>query len=86
MLFRASAYKRLGGFDERYFLYYEDVDICLRAHRLELKILFCPEVSVIHHAQRASWRNLYHMRWHAMSMMRFLSKKCTRKAGDPSPR
>jgi len=74
MLFRATAYKQLQGFDESYFLYYEDVDICHRAHRLGLKILCCPEVSVVHHAQRASRRSFRHMRWHLASMLRYLGK------------
>jgi N-acetylglucosaminyl-diphospho-decaprenol L-rhamnosyltransferase len=74
MLFSSMAYKKLQGFDESYFLYYEDVDICHRAHRLGLKILCCPEVTVVHHAQRASRRNVRHMRWHFASMLRYLGK------------
>lgn len=74
MLFWAKAYKKLHGFDESYFLYYEDVDICLRAHRFGLKVLCCPQVTVVHHAQRASRRNVRHMRWHFASMLRYLGK------------
>jgi len=74
MLFRSNTYIRLNGFDESYFLYYEDVDICWRAHQLGLKIVFCPEVSVVHHAQRASRHNFHHMRWHLTSMLRYLCK------------
>ena len=74
MLFCAKAYKQLQGFDENYFLYYEDVDICRRARQLGLKIVCCPEVSIIHHAQRASRNSIKHMRWHLASMYRFLRK------------
>jgi N-acetylglucosaminyl-diphospho-decaprenol L-rhamnosyltransferase len=74
MLFQTKAYQRLRGFDENYFLYYEDVDICRRAHRAGLKIVCCPEVSVVHHAQRASRRSFRHMRWHLSSMLRYLGK------------
>jgi N-acetylglucosaminyl-diphospho-decaprenol L-rhamnosyltransferase len=74
ILFHAKAYKQLQGFDESYFLYYEDVDIGRRAHRLGLKIVCCPEVSVIHHAQRASRLSIRHMRWHLASMIRYLGK------------
>jgi N-acetylglucosaminyl-diphospho-decaprenol L-rhamnosyltransferase len=74
MLFRSNAYMQLHGFDENYFLYYEDVDICRRAKLMGLKIVFCPEVAVVHHAQRASRKNIRHMRWHIASMFRYLSK------------
>lgn len=71
MLFRHEAYSTLGGFDEGFFLYYEDVDICIRAWRAGMKIVFCPSVSVIHDAQRDSHRSLRHLRWHLASMARY---------------
>ena len=74
MVFRSKTYKKLNGFDESYFLYYEDVDICRRASKLGLKIVCCPQVSVVHHAQRASRHNFRHMRWHLASMLRYLGK------------
>lgn len=74
MLFCVTAYKKLQGFDENYFLYYEDVDICRRARQLGLKIVCCPEIAVVHHAQRASRKSLRHMFWHVSSMCRYLSK------------
>jgi hypothetical protein len=77
MLFLTKAYRQLQGFDESYFLYYEDVDICRRAHRLGLKIVCCPDVYVVHHAQRASRRSLSHMRWHLTSMLRYLAKSAS---------
>ena len=74
MLFRSNAYMQLHGFDENYFLYYEDVDICRRARLMGLKIVCCPEVAVVHNAQRASRKKIHHMRWHIASMFRYLSK------------
>lgn len=73
MLFASSSYARLGGFDERYFLYYEDVDICARAWRGGLRVVVVPSVSAIHDARRDSHRSFRHMRWHLTSVMRFLS-------------
>lgn len=71
MLLRSSTYEKLGGFDERYFLYYEDVDLCARLTLLGMKVMLVPSSSVIHLAQRASHRNLKYMRWHLSSMIRF---------------
>lgn len=72
MLFPSAVYDRLNGFDERYFMYYEDVDICVRTWRMGMRVLACTEACLIHEAQRASRRNLKHMRWHAASMLRYL--------------
>ena len=74
MLFRSRDFLDLGGFDERFFLYYEDVDICVRVWQKGMRILACPKVSVIHDARRDSRRSLRHLRWHMGSMARFLWK------------
>lgn len=71
MLFRSSTFREVGGFDERYFLYYEDVDICWRLRRAGYDVRVCPFVRAIHHAQRASRRQLRYMVWHAQSMLRY---------------
>ncbi len=69
MLFRASVYRRLGGFDERYFMYCEDVDICLRLQLAGLRLLRS-RVKVTHAAQRSSRANLRHLAWHVASLLR----------------
>lgn len=71
MLFRSQDFARLNGFDERFFLYYEDVDICVRAWRHEMKVLACLGVSVVHDARRDSHHNLRNLRWHLASMTRY---------------
>lgn len=71
MLFRSQDFQQLGGFDERYFLYYEDVDICVRIWQRNKRVVACPKVSVVHDARRDSRRSLKHLRWHLASMLRF---------------
>lgn len=71
MVFAADTFAALRGFDEGYFLYYEDVDICTRLWRSGRSLVVCPQVSVVHAAQRASRRNLRYMRWHLASMARY---------------
>jgi GT2 family glycosyltransferase len=72
MLFRSEVFRQLGGFDERYFLYYEDVDLCLRLRRLGYDALLEPRAVALHDARRASHRDLRHFLWHARSLTRFL--------------
>ncbi|SFB66805.1 hypothetical protein SAMN05216344_1016 [Polaromonas sp. OV174] len=71
MVFPHSIFERLGGFDERYFLYYEDVDICARLRLLGYDVVVCPLAKVTHHAQRSSHRSFKYLRWHVRSMARF---------------
>jgi N-acetylglucosaminyl-diphospho-decaprenol L-rhamnosyltransferase len=71
MLFPCSIYEKVGGFDERYFLYYEDVDLCARLQLQGDLVILCPRAEVVHHARRSSHRNLRYLRWHLGSMMRF---------------
>lgn len=71
MLFRSDSFVRLGGFDEGYFLYYEDVDICVRVWKAGMKVIVCPSVSAIHDARRDSHRSLRHLRWHLSSVLRY---------------
>ena len=71
MLFRRELYANLGGFDERYFLYYEDVDICCRARLANWKVWVEPAAGVIHDAHWDSHRNPQFALWHARSLLRF---------------
>jgi len=71
MFFRSVAFQELGGFDERYFLYYEDVDLCARLRLSGQEVVICPRAAVIHAARRESRRNLKYLKWHISSMLRF---------------
>lgn len=71
MLFRSEAYANVGGFDERYFMYCEDADICTRLWKAGYKIVGCLSAGVIHNAQRASHRSFRHLSWHIRSMSRY---------------
>jgi len=72
MLFTAIGFGKLRGFDSKYYLYYEDVDICVRLWRLGLKLVVSPSVEVIHDARRASRKNIHHMKMHFSSMFIYL--------------
>jgi N-acetylglucosaminyl-diphospho-decaprenol L-rhamnosyltransferase len=74
MFFDSAVFRALKGFDEGFFLYYEDVDICARVWRSGSVVVACPAASVTHDAQRASRRQWRHMRWHAQSMARYFWK------------
>lgn len=71
MLFSAKCFSQLGGFDDKYRMYCEDADICLRAKYEGFKILLIPNVTVVHAAQRTSHRRADYFAWHLNSLCRF---------------
>ena len=71
MLFPSDIFKQLNGFDQKYFLYYEDVDLCARLRLLGYEVALCPAARVVHQARRSSHQDFNYLRWHMASMMRF---------------
>ena len=53
LLARRDALDAVGGFDEGFFLYEEDADLCLRLRRAGWGILFTPAAQVVHHLGRS---------------------------------
>ena len=72
MLFRSDGFAAVGGFDEAYFLYYEDADICRRLRGAGRSVLYVPAAEVVHDARRASRRDLRLALHHAASAWRFM--------------
>lgn len=54
MMVRREVFERIGLFDERYFLYYEDSDFCLRAKRRGFKLVYNPQALVYHKNAQAT--------------------------------
>ena len=48
LLFSASVFERIGGFDERYFVYFEDTDFFIRMKRAGLRLLYDPRITLAH--------------------------------------
>ena len=71
MVFPHGVYRQIGGFNEKYFLYYEDVDLCARLNRMGLKTVLCPAVSALHDGRYDSHRNIKFLKWHMTSALRF---------------
>jgi GT2 family glycosyltransferase len=67
MVWRAPVFAALGGFDERYHLYGEDIDICLRLQLAGYTMAAAP-VAVVHDAQRQTGRSWRHLAWHVSSL------------------
>lgn len=69
MMLRWADWQRLGGFDAKFHMYCEDVDLSLRARR-DVGTLVRANTTMAHPAQRASHRRLRHLAWHVQSLLR----------------
>ena len=80
MFLRMERMAITGFFDERFFLYYEDDDLCLRLFQARLPMVLCPEVRVLHRSRgsvrgKSPWRSEYLRGYHhAQSKLIFLNK------------
>lgn len=61
LLVRAEVWEALGGFDERFFMFMEDVDLCWRTHRAGWRVAMEPAAEVVHVIGAARARHPYRM-------------------------
>ena len=73
MFFRTDAFKRVGGFDDRYFMYFEDCDITRQMGKLG-KVKFLPDTTIYHAWERGSKTNKKLKLIHIQSMLKFYWK------------
>lgn len=73
LLIRTELFREIGGFDERFFLYMEDADLCKRV-REKARLVYCPSASVIHKWERGSHKNKKLFQLHLKSMFAYFSK------------
>lgn len=66
----ADAFAAVGGFDERFFMYCEDFDLCARMRLAGWRFEVADDAVVIHSARRASHRSRRHLMWHVRSLAR----------------
>jgi N-acetylglucosaminyl-diphospho-decaprenol L-rhamnosyltransferase len=69
MMFKSPVFRSIGGFDEDYFMYCEDVDICIRIQLVGYRLVRA-DTTVIHHTQRQTLKDPKHLAWHMRSLLR----------------
>lgn len=73
MLFNSKCLLALGGFDERYFMYMEDIDLSRRC-AVKFGVLYVPSTYVIHEHQQASYKNKSLLKAHIISAIKYFNK------------
>lgn len=71
--FKTDAFEKLGGFDERFLMYMEDVDIFIRAKEFG-KTVINPNYKIYHEYRKGSSKNLKLLQWHISSAIKFFLK------------
>lgn len=56
MMARADVFRAAGGFDENFFLYHEDVDLCKRIRAMGHRVMYVPATRIIHEKNRSADR------------------------------
>lgn len=72
-LIKSETYRQLHGMDEKFFLYFEDVDFCTRARLNNMNIAVDTNTIVRHDAQHASRKKIYFLFLHMMSTLKFFT-------------
>lgn len=73
LMVRGETFTAIGGFDEGYFMFVEDVDLCFRAKKLGWRSLFIPEASLTHLGAHSTGPRMGEMvKAHHRSMRKFL--------------
>ena len=79
LMLRRAALDEVGLFDERFFMYSEDEDLCLRLKKKRWLVCFCGAATAVHHGAASSEHNRIAMlRQFYLSQMLFLSKHRSR--------
>lgn len=73
LVIRTELFRRLGGFDDRFFLYMEDADLCRRVNQ-EATLMYLPDTAVIHRWEKGSHKNWALFRIHLASMKAYFDK------------
>jgi GT2 family glycosyltransferase len=73
LIVRTELLRKHGGFDERYFMYLEDVDLVRRIGSTA-RVVYDPSVSVIHQYAKGSYHNKKLLRYHIISAFRYFTK------------
>ena len=84
MMISRKAYEQVGGMDERFFMYFEDVDWCRRIWQAGFKVVYQPRAIMYHYLGRGSKSRLgifdvfFNKRthWHIASAIKYFLKYC----------
>ena len=73
-LFKTEDFLTIKGFDTRYFMYMEDIDICKKIIQNNMKVLYYPNELIIHNFEKGSSKNIKLFFYHISSILKYFYK------------
>ena len=73
LVIRSILFKKLDGFDDRFFMYCEDADLCKRVNLIS-KLMYFPNTKIIHKWEKGSHHNIKLLKYHIISMLLYFKK------------
>ena len=73
-VFRTKVFLEIGGFDDRYFMYMEDLDICRTVHSHNYRVRYYPKVKVYHYSAYGSKKSVSLFMAHIRSAIKYFMK------------
>lgn len=70
---RTDILRSVNGFDDRYFMYLEDADLCKKMRQVS-KFEYCPDTTVIHLWEKGSHKDATLLRYHMSSYLKYFNK------------
>lgn len=75
LMIRTDLFKKIGGFDERYFIYFEETDLCLAVKKEGKRVIYLPQAGIIHYGGKTTKKISSEMkRMFKQSRYRFIKK------------
>lgn len=69
MILRSDTFSKINGFDEKFYLYCEDYDLCARMFTQNYFLYYCGDISLTHIGSRASHKNIKYFCFHIKSLI-----------------
>jgi hypothetical protein len=76
LFIRKEVFNKLGGFDEKFFMYFEDIDLCRRAKKHGHRILYFPHFQVFHHSGQSYDNKITQKKHYYASQEYYFKKHC----------
>lgn len=74
MFCREPLLKKIGGFDEGFFMYFEDLDLCRRIQQEGFETYFCPQAEVVHFWEMSAYKSWKYFAWCSQSAIKYFCK------------
>jgi GT2 family glycosyltransferase len=71
---KGNVFKKVGGFDERYFMYMEDLDLCRKVQSKNLSVMLFSEVTATHKHHKGSSKDVRLFFYHVQSLVRYFNR------------